>query len=195
MDSVLPDPVAQFTQWFERACATSIDKPNAMVLSTVHPDGQPAARVVLLSSHDEYGFVFHTNYQSDKGVDLEANDRACLLFWWDELGYQIRIEGRVAKTDPADSDAYFAQRPRGSQVGAWASEQSRAIAGREVLDERVGHYAARFDGAEVPRPPHWGGYRLSPERFEFWENRDDRLHDRFVYVHDGADWRSERLAP
>jgi pyridoxamine 5'-phosphate oxidase len=190
-----PDPFNLFRQWFTQASTAGIDKPNAMALATVDARGRPNCRIVLLSSFDERGFVFHTNYQSRKGDELSTNARASLVFWWDPLGYQIRIEGTVMPTSPAESDAYFAKRPRGSQLGAWASDQSRPLESREQLEARVRELDERYRGQPVPRPPHWGGYRVVPERIEFWENRDNRLHDRWQYERVGDAWRVARLAP
>lgn len=190
------DPIALFGTWYEQARGAAIDKPNAMALATAGSGGRPTLRVVLLSSHDARGFVFHTNYLSRKGADLAQSPAASLLFWWDPLGYQVRIDGTVERTTAAESDAYFAGRPRGAQIGAWASEQSRVIASRAALEARVIQIAARFDGQPVPRPPHWGGYRVLPEVMEFWQDRADRLHERARYERtpDGG-WRVELLAP
>lgn len=194
MDLLKDNPVEQFADWFEQASRTGIDKPNAMILSTAGDQGA-AARVVLLSSFDEQGFVFHTNYLSDKGHEIEQDNRVNLLFWWDELGYQVRISGVAEKTAPEKSDAYFAGRPRGSQLGAWASEQSHEIEGREVLDQRVEQFTDKFRDTDVPRPSHWGGYLIRPAVIEFWINRDDRLHDRFRFSREQGQWRQVRLAP
>lgn len=190
------DPLAWFTRWFEEAGKAGIAKHNAMTLATTDAAGRPDARIVLLSSFDERGFVFHTNYDSDKGRQLAANDRATLVFWWDMLGYQVRIAGAVEKTTPTEADAYFAGRPRGSQLGAWASPQSRHIADRDTLTRRVKELELQYANQNVPRPPHWGGYRLVPQRMEFWIDRPDRLHDRFLFLR-GADgsWEQTRLAP
>jgi len=192
----LHEPLTLFGRWFESAKAAGIDKPHAAALATVGADAQPSCRMVLLSSYDERGFVFHTNYASRKGADLAYAPRAALTFWWDPLGYQIRIEGSVEKTTASESDAYFAARPRGSQIGAWASEQSTAIGGPEVLHEAVARLDAMYANQTVPRPPHWGGYRIAPRTIEFWINRDDRLHDRLCYRRkaDGS-WTAEHLAP
>lgn len=195
MDTPLTDPFKQFSNWFEQAKKTGIDKPNAMTLSTCNRSGQPSSRIVLLSSFSESGFVFHTNYLSDKGHEMGSNDQVSLLFWWDELGYQVRIQGKVEKTSSDDSDEYFANRPRGSQIGAWASEQSRSIQDRAVLDQRMVDFTEQFHDKPVPRPPHWGGYVVRPDYFEFWLNRDDRLHDRFRYELSDGSWAWSRLAP
>lgn len=195
MDTPNPNPFSQFADWFEKASQADIDKPNAMVLSTSDADGRVSARVVLLSSFDEKGFVFHSNYDSEKGKQVETNDQVSLLFWWDDLGYQLRIDGRIEKTSAESSDEYFSQRPRGSQVGAWASQQSSVIKNRAVLDQRVKEFSEKYEGQSVPRPPHWGGYIIIPTRFEFWLNRDDRLHDRFLYELADNEWQWSRLAP
>jgi len=189
------NPFRQFAAWYEMAGHSSIDKPNAMVLSTTDNAGGVSSRVVLLSSFNEEGFVFHSNYLSEKGREIDSNPRVALLFWWDELGYQVRIAGAVDKTSPAESDEYFAGRPRGSQIGAWASEQSQVIPGRTALEARVAEFKAKYKAGDVPRPPHWGGYRVKPDRFEFWVNRDNRLHDRFHYELSGGSWSWVRLAP
>lgn len=190
------DPVAQFAHWFEEAGRAGIIKHNAMTLATVDSSGRADARIVLLSSFDERGFVFHTNYESRKGADLAVHDFATLVFWWDPLGYQVRISGVVDKTTAAESDEYFAGRPRGSQLGAWASDQSRAIADREMLTARVTQLDGQYADKSVPRPPHWGGYRLLPQRMEFWIDRPDRLHDRILFSRDASgSWKRQRLAP
>jgi pyridoxamine 5'-phosphate oxidase len=192
------DPLERFRQWYEQARRTpGIDKPHAMALATVGEDGRPACRIVLLSSYDERGFVFHTNYASRKGEEIARHPWVALTFWWDPLGYQVRIEGQAKKTSPEESDAYFAQRPRGHQLGAWASEQSRPIAAYEELLERMRRFEARFAGAPVPRPPYWGGFRVVPQTIEFWEHRENRLHERILYerVGESGGWRLRRLAP
>jgi len=189
------DPFDQFQAWHDEARCSSLSFPNAMSLSTVRPDGTPASRMVLLSSFDRRGFVFHTNYESAKGVEIAAFPRAALLFWWEPLNRQVRIEGAVERTSPEESDAYFAQRPRGSQLGAWASDQSRPLPARETLEARVREIEARHEGAPVPRPPHWGGYRVIPSAFEFWTGREDRLHDRLRCDRRPDGWVSVRLHP
>lgn len=192
----MTDPFEHFRRWYDQARAAPIDKPHAMTLSTVDADNKPSCRVVLLSAYDPNGFVFHTNYESRKGVDIARNPNVTLTFWWDPLGYQVRIEGRAQQRSAQESDAYFAQRPRGSQLGAWASEQSRSIESYAELVERVRKLEADYADRPVPRPPHWGGYLVVPCAFEFWENRDDRLHERFRYERvDGEAWRISLLAP
>jgi pyridoxamine 5'-phosphate oxidase len=194
-DRVESDPVAQFAQWYERAQAVVTPLPHAVALATATRAGQPSLRMVLLKGFDAHGFVFYTNYRSRKGRELARNPRATLLFYWGELERQVRIDGRVEKLMARESDAYFATRPRGSQLAAWASPQSAAEKGRGALERRFAALARKYSGA-VPRPPHWGGYRLVPEAFEFWQGREDRLHDRILYRRArGGRWRIERLAP
>lgn len=190
-----PDPFALFTRWFEEAVTARVPEPNAMTLATVGEDGQPAARIVLLKELDAEGFVFYTNYESRKGRDLAARPRAALVFWWVALERQVRVEGTVERVPAAVSDAYFAARPRDSQLGAWASEQSRRVESRETLAARLTELEAQFEGQEVPRPPHWGGYRVVPTLLEFWQGRPSRLHDRIVYTREDEAWSRERLAP
>jgi len=192
---VARDPVEQFRIWFDEALAADLHEPNAMVLATATPDGSPSARVVLLKGFDERGFVFYTNYEGRKGRELEENPRAALLFYWGELERQVRIEGAVSRTGEEEADAYYASRPRGSRLGAWASEQSRAVDGREVLEERVRDLEAKYEGREVPRPAFWGGYRVEPEVVEFWQGRENRLHDRILYRREEWGWKTERLQP
>jgi pyridoxamine 5'-phosphate oxidase len=189
-------PVRQFARWFADAVDAGIREPEAMALATAAPDGSPSVRMVLLKGLDERGAVFYTNYESRKGRELAANPRGALVLYWDPLGRQVRIEGAVVPVGPAESDAYFRGRPRGSQIGAWASAQSRPIPARADLEARVGDLERRFEGEEVPRPPHWGGYRLEPASFEFWQHREDRLHDRLLYLPAAAGgWTVERLSP
>ena len=192
---VAADPMAQFKRWFDEAMTAKLPEPNAMTLATVGADGQPSARIVLLKGIDEKGFTFFTNYESRKGLDLAANPRAALLFHWVQLERQVRVEGRVEKVDDGESDAYYATRPLGSRLGAWASEQSREVAGRDVLEQRESEYRAKF-GENPPRPAHWGGYRLVPTALEFWQGRPSRLHDRIAYRLDATDgWKIVRLSP
>lgn len=192
---VAPDPIQQFQRWFDEALTAKMPEPNAMTLATVDAEGQPSARIVLLKGLDANGFTFFTNYESRKGIDLAANPRAALLFHWMQLERQVRIEGIVEKVADNESDMYYASRPLGSRLGAWASEQSRAVAGRHVLEEREAEYRARF-GENPPRPSHWGGYRLVPKSMEFWQGRPSRLHDRISYRQepDGR-WQIVRLSP
>lgn len=190
-----PDPMEQFRKWFDEVLAADLHEPNAMILATATPDGRPSARTVLLKGLDKRGFVFYTNYGGRKSRDLEANPRAALLFYWGVLERQVRVEGRAARLSEEESDAYFASRPRGSQVGAWASEQSRPVEGREVLERRVRELEAGYEGREIPRPPFWGGYRVEPEVIEFWQGRENRLHDRLVYRRENGGWKIERLQP
>lgn len=189
------DPFALFERWFQNALAANLPEPSAMTLATATPDGRPSARIVLLKGFDTRGFTFFTNYRSRKGKEIEANPFAALVLFWPELERQIRIEGRVQKVSPIESDEYHRSRPRGSQLGAWTSEQSGVIAGREVLEQTLCELLARFGDGEVPRPPHWGGYRLVPDRFEFWQGRPSRLHDRISFRKTESDWVRERLSP
>jgi pyridoxamine 5'-phosphate oxidase len=191
-----PDPIKQFANWFTTAIETGIRDVNAMSLATAGQDAKPSVRIVLLKSFDEDGFVFFTNYESEKGKQLEANPYAALGFYWIELDRQIRISGKVDKTSRKESQTYFHSRPVGSQLSAWASRQSAVLDGRRVLDARMEEMNERFAGKRVPLPPHWGGYRLKPDNMEFWQGRSNRLHDRFRYTRqsDGS-WLIERLAP
>jgi pyridoxamine 5'-phosphate oxidase len=188
------DPLVQFQRWFEDAQAAQLPLANAMTLATVSPAGAPAARVVLLKGLDGGGFVFYTNYASRKGRELAAQPRACLVFLWSDLERQVRVEGRVEKVAPADSDAYYASRPLGARLSAWASAQSEPVGGRGALERSLEEMARRH-GEHPPRPPHWGGYRLLPEAIEFWQGRANRLHDRLLYRRAGASWKIERIAP
>lgn len=189
-------PFAQFRTWFDQAVAAQIREPNAMTLATVGLDGKPSARMVLLKGFDEAGFVFFSNYESRKGRELAHNPWAALVFYWADLERQVRIDGRVEKVSPQESDAYFQSRPWGSRLGAWASAQSEVIADRAVLERRMQELIAEYEGREIPRPPHWGGYRLSPTTVEFWQGRPNRLHDRLRYRRrDDGTWLIERLSP
>jgi pyridoxamine 5'-phosphate oxidase len=189
------DPVVQFGRWFEQAEQAGLLEPTAMTLATATPDGRPSARMVLLRGFDERGFCFYTNYESRKGVELAANPRAALVFWWGELERQVRIEGPVAPTSRAESEAYFHSRPPGSQLSAAASPQSRDIQDRAVLERRVAELATGSAAGQVPLPDFWGGYRLTHEVVEFWQGRPNRLHDRLRYRRAGDGWKIERLAP
>jgi len=193
--SMAPDPIVQFGAWFREARAAAILEPNAMTLSTLRADGRPSGRIVLLKGVDETGFTFFTNLESDKARQLDATPWASLVFLWKEIERQVRIEGRVERVSDEEADAYFATRPRGSQIGAWASKQSSVIPSREVLETKSAEIASRYEGEPVPRPPFWGGYRVSPVLVEFWQGRESRLHDRLLYeIRDGA-WSIERLSP
>jgi pyridoxamine 5'-phosphate oxidase len=167
-----------------------------MILATATPDGRPSARVVLLKGYDERGFVFHTNYAGRKGRELERNPYAALVFYWDKLERQVRVEGGVSRVSDEESDAYFKSRPRGGRIGAWVSEQSRPVESRAVLEERLRRLEEEYEGREeIPRPPHWGGYRVTPEAIEFWQGREKRLHDRLLYVREAGGWTIKRLQP
>ncbi len=192
---VNPEPVEQFRRWFEEALAADLHEPNAMIVATASPDGLPSARVVLLKGFDDRGFVFYTNYEGRKGRELEENPRAALLFYWGELERQVRIEGTASRVSEEESDAYYAGRPRGSRLGALASEQSRVVGSREVLEGRIKNLEAEYEGRDVPRPAFWGGYRVEPEAMEFWQGRENRLHDRLVYRRGDGGWKMERLQP
>jgi pyridoxamine 5'-phosphate oxidase len=189
-----PDPVEQFGRWFAEA-GEAVAVPEAVALATATPAGAPSVRMVLLKGFGPVGLVFFTHYTSRKGGELEANPAAALLFHWAPLGRQVRVEGTVARAASAESDAYFAGRPRAAQIGALASRQSEPLSGRDELELRVAELDRELEGAEVPRPETWGGYRLTPAAWEFWQHRDDRLHDRFRYERDGDAWRIERLWP
>lgn len=194
-EDVLENPIDQFKRWFAEALASQVLEPNGMVLSTIGRDGYPHGRVVLLKDVDARGFSFYTNYLSHKGDDLTQHPVASLTFWWPELERQVRIVGKVEKVETAESDAYFAVRPRGSQIGAWVSEQSQTIANRKVLEEKLAELEAQFANQAVVRPPHWGGYRVLPHQIEFWQGRPSRLHDRLCYTYESYEWKLERLSP
>lgn len=191
-----PNPIVQFGAWYEAAQHTDIPNPNAMMLATATADGIPSVRTVLLKGYDEHGLVFFTNYESQKGRELAENPYAAVVFYWREIDRQIRVSGRVERVSQEESFDYFQSRYRGSRIGAWASRQSEAIDSREELLDRVREIESRFPDDEIPLPPHWGGFRLEPETFEFWESRESRLHDRFRYTLDenGA-WHIQRLQP
>jgi pyridoxamine 5'-phosphate oxidase len=193
-NTVDPDPVVQFDQWYDEA-AQVMEAPEAMAVATADAEGRPSVRMVLLKAWGDQGFVFFTNYDSRKGGELETNPHAALLFHWQATGRQVRIEGPVERTSAAESDAYFATRPRGSQIGALASRQSQIATGRDELDERVEAVNAQYEGQEIPRPPWWGGVRVVPASYEFWQHRDNRLHDRLTYTPVGSGWHIRRLQP
>ncbi len=190
----LPDPLLQFERWFKDALAAQLPLANAMTLATVTPEGAPDARVVLLKGVDGGGFVFYTNYDSRKGHQLAARPRACLVFLWTQLERQVRIEGKVEKVSSADSDKYFLSRPAGARLSASASAQSEPVSSREFLESQVEKIKTQF-GENPPRPPHWGGYRVIPAQIEFWQGRENRLHDRLLYTSAKGGWKIERLAP
>ena len=191
-----PNPIKQFGNWFTAAIEAGIRDVNAMSLATASADGRPSVRIVLLKEFDHDGFVFFTNYQSEKGRQLEANPHAALAFYWIELDRQIRVSGTVEKTSHGESERYFHSRPPGSQLGAWASRQSEVLDARRVLDARMAEITERFADKPIPLPPHWGGFRLKPDTIEFWQGRPDRLHDRFRYtLQSNGTWLIDRLAP
>ncbi|MFN5421807.1 MAG: pyridoxamine 5'-phosphate oxidase [bacterium] len=188
-------PIRQFGKWWDEALTSKIEEVNAMTLSTVTHEGRPSARIVLLKGFDENGFVFFTNYDSEKGKQLLEHPFASLVFFWKELERQVRIEGNCEKVTDKESDEYFDSRPQGSQLGAWASPQSRIIEGRQVLEENIKQLELRFSNGKIPRPPHWGGYRVIPDKVEFWQGRSSRLHDRIVYQKSLDGWGISRIAP
>jgi pyridoxamine 5'-phosphate oxidase len=190
-----PDPIKQFEYWYAEAIDSGIPEPNATSLATVDIDGQPWQRTVLLKLYDEAGFVFFTNYESAKARQIATNNKVGLLFPWVALGRQVKISGTAEKIPTAESLKYFASRPRGSQIGAWASPQSQIISSRSLLDAKIDEIRRKFSKGEIPLPSFWGGYRVTPFEIEFWQARESRLHDRFVYVKNGADWAIERRAP
>ena len=190
------DAIQQFQAWFDDAIDAKHVEPNAMTLATATPDGLPTARMVLLKEVDQEGFIFYTNYDSHKGQQIAKNPRVALVFYWDQLTRQVRVEGTVEKVDDALSDQYFQSRPRDSQIGAWASDQSSVIESRELLEEKAKTYQQQYEGEPIPRPPYWGGYRVKPLVIEFWQGRPSRLHDRLRYTRQPTgQWEIERLAP
>jgi pyridoxamine 5'-phosphate oxidase len=195
-EDVAPDPIHQFAAWFREAEEAAVPEPYAMTLATADGLGRPSARVVLMRGCDDRGFAFFTNYESRKGRELDANPFAALVFFWHELERQVRVEGRVERTSEAESDAYFRGRPAGARIGAWASRQSETVPSREALEDQMRQFQRRFPGEDIPRPPHWGGYRVVPDVVEFWQGRPNRLHDRLRYRRgEGGGWLIERLSP
>jgi len=194
-DDLEDDPVAQFEQWFLDAQTNGLDNPNALSLATADKTGMPSLRTVLLKAFDEKGFVFYTNYGSRKAREIEANPQAAMLFHWLEFDRQVKIQGPVSRVGAAESLKYFASRPRGSQIGAWCSEQSSPIGSRTLLMQAYESMKSKFADGEIPLPDFWGGYRVEPVRIEFWQGRENRLHDRFEYVRDASAWKIQRLAP
>lgn len=192
---VADTPLQQFSVWWKEAVDSEIFEVNAMTLATVDKGGAADARIVLLKDFTNEGFVFFTNYQSNKGRQIENNEQVCLLFFWKELERQVKIKGVAEKISAADSDAYFCSRPLGSRIGAWCSPQSEHISSRAVLEENVRYYTGKFADGEVPRPPHWGGYLIRPVSVEFWQGRSSRLHDRLLYLKENDGWKLQRLAP
>lgn len=190
-----PDPFKQFDTWFDDAVDFGVDEPNVIVLSTISELNRPSSRIVLLKEYNNKGFAFFTNYNSRKGKQIEKNPFGALLFPWHTMERQIRIEGRIEKLAEEESDAYFRSRPAGSRISAWASPQSKEIPSREYLEKSVHDYKQKFTGQSIPRPDYWGGYRLIPEQFEFWQGRQNRLHDRLEYTFKGKKWHIKRLAP
>jgi pyridoxamine 5'-phosphate oxidase len=190
-----PNPFIQFKKWFEQSLAAQLPEPNAMTIATTTTDGKPSARMVLLKDFDERGFVFFTNYNSRKGQELAENPQAALVFWWAELERQVRILGSVEKVSESESDYYFESRPPKSRLGAWASNQSEIIPNREVLEERMQELQDKYENQEIPRPRHWGGFRVIPTEIEFWQGRSSRLHDRLLYTHVDGSWKIQRLSP
>ena len=189
------DPIGHFREWFAEAQKSEPNDPNAMTLATSTRDGRPTARMVLLKGVDDRGFVFYTNLESRKGRDITQNPVAALVFHWKSLARQVRVEGRLEPVTPAEADAYFASRNRLSQIGAWASRQSQPLAGRFELETKMAEFTAKFLVGSIPRPPHWSGFRVLPDRLEFWTNQEFRLHDRILYLRGSTGWRTERLYP
>lgn len=192
---VKSNPILQFEKWFKEAIDADVNEPNAMTVCTATKEGKPSARIVLLRSFNENGFVYYTNYSSRKGNELEENPNCALLFFWPELERQVRIEGIIKKQTEEESNLYFHSRPRGSKLGAWTSEQSKVISSREVLNKEYEKLSEKYPNEDVPKPPHWGGYILMPTSIEFWQGRNNRLHDRILYTIENNNWKIERLAP
>lgn len=195
LETLNPDPFKQFLSWYNDAVQAGIKLPDAMTLATVTPQGRPSARMVLYKGMNDKGLRFYTNYQSKKGWELSQNAFAALVFYWSQLDRQIRVEGRVEKVSEGDSDEYWVSRPRESQIGGWASEQSTVVSNRDVLEKKFQELNLKYEGKNIPRPPHWGGFCLIPDRFEFWMAGPHRLHDRFSYEKKGQKWEISRLAP
>ncbi|MDE3235072.1 MAG: pyridoxamine 5'-phosphate oxidase [Bacteroidota bacterium] len=193
---VAANPIEQFARWWEDAIKSEIDEVNAMTVATATKEGVPAARIILLKGFDERGFIFFTNYQSAKGNEIADNPQVALLFFWKELERQIRISGTIEKIGAKDSDDYFQSRPAGSRLGAWSSPQSTVIESRQVIEDNYARYEQQFDNGNIPRPPHWGGYLVKPQKIEFWQGRSSRMHDRLLYsLQADGQWKLERLAP
>ncbi len=190
-----PDPIAMFRRWLHDTVVAGLHEPNAVVVSSATPDGRPSSRLVLLKGVDERGFVFYTNYESRKGGELDANPLAALLFPWHDLQRQVRVEGTVTRVSEEESEDYFVSRPRASQLGAWASPQSDEVSSRDALQASYDEVEGRYEGRDIPLPPYWGGYRVSPDVLEFWQGRRGRMHDRLVYRREGEGWSTVRLAP
>ena len=190
-----PEPYRLFAEWLEDATASELNDPNALALATVDPDGLPNVRMVLLKGFDEHGFVFYTNYESNKGREILSSMKAAMCFHWKSLRRQVRVRGTIEKVSDEEADTYYASRARGSRIGAWASKQSRPLEGRFALEKAVAEYTAKFAIGSIPRPPYWSGFRLVPSSIEFWHDRQFRLHDRVVFEPDGDEWKKTRLYP
>lgn len=192
---LLDNPIKEFGKWFKRAIKTEQYEPNAMAMATSSADGKPSVRYVLLKNYDQNGFVFYTHYESRKSIDIKENPFGAFVFFWPVLQQQVRVEGKIEKLNNTESDKYFDNRPKGSKIGAWASPQSKPIPSREYLENIKNNFEEKYNKFEIPRPDYWGGYRIIPNRIEFWQGRKDRLHDRFLYKLEGSEWKIERLAP